>query len=413
MRFLEGIDAQRVGDERATVEVVHVQHADLADAGLHQLGGGHGGQDLVGLGEDLAGLGVDHVVGEHLADQVVGRHRQAVDAGVLELAHVPRGDAAAFLDDHLVADADLEARRLAAQPARHQAELDALRREVEGVLLEEQVEHLLVAVAERAQQDGDRQLAAAVDARVHAVLGVELEVEPGAAVGNHARREQQLARAVGLAAVVVEEHAGAAVQLRDDDALGAVDDERAVVGHQRQLAQVHLLLADVLDGLLGARRFLVEHHQAHLDAQRGRVGEAAQLALLDVEHGLAEAVAHVLEEGIAGVTDDREHAAERRVQADVVAAFLGGVRLQELAIGIELDGEQVGHLEDARPLAEILADALLLGEGICHCEHPLTAGYPARSARRLLTQRRASRPAGNPASRLAARRARSPRIAVT
>jgi len=115
---------------------------------------------------------------------------------------VARRDAAAFLDDHLVADANLEARRLAAQALRHEREFDAVRREVEGVLLEEQVEHLLVAVAERAQQDGDRQFAAAVDAREDAVLGVELEVEPGAAVGNDARREQQLARAVRLAAVV-------------------------------------------------------------------------------------------------------------------------------------------------------------------------------------------------------------------
>ena len=52
--------------------------------------------------------------------EVVGRHRQAVDAGVLELAHVARRDAAAFLDDDLVADADLEARGLAAQALRHE-----------------------------------------------------------------------------------------------------------------------------------------------------------------------------------------------------------------------------------------------------------------------------------------------------
>ena len=63
---------------------------------------------------------------------------------------------------------------------------------------------------------------------------------------------------MGLAAVVIEEHARRAVQLRDDDALGAVDDEGAVVGHQRQLAQIDLLLAHVLDRLLGAGGFLVE-----------------------------------------------------------------------------------------------------------------------------------------------------------
>ena len=61
------------------------------------------GQHFVGLGEDLAGLGVDDVVREHLADQVLGRNRQAVDARLLELPHVARGDAAAFLDDDLVA----------------------------------------------------------------------------------------------------------------------------------------------------------------------------------------------------------------------------------------------------------------------------------------------------------------------
>ena len=53
----------------------------------------------------------------------------------------------------------------------------------------------------------------------HDVLGVELDVEPRAAIGNDARREQQLARGVGLALVVVEEHARRTVHLRNDDAL--------------------------------------------------------------------------------------------------------------------------------------------------------------------------------------------------
>src|SRR3546814_956684 len=43
---------------------------------------------------------------------------------------------------------------------------------------------------ERQQQRRRRQLAAAVDAHVDEVLGIELEVEPGAAVGNHAGGER-------------------------------------------------------------------------------------------------------------------------------------------------------------------------------------------------------------------------------
>jgi hypothetical protein len=38
-------------------------------------------------------------------------------------------------------------------------------------------------------------------------------------------REQQLAGAVRLASVVLEEHARRSMQLADDDALGAVDDK--------------------------------------------------------------------------------------------------------------------------------------------------------------------------------------------
>ena len=88
----------------------------------------------------------------------------------------------------------------------------------------------------------------AVDADVADVLGIEFEVEPGAAIGDDAGGEQVLAAAVGLALVVVEEDAGAAVHLGDDDALGAVDDESAVVRHQGHVAHVDVLLLDVADG---------------------------------------------------------------------------------------------------------------------------------------------------------------------
>ncbi len=49
---------------------------------------------------------------------------------------------------------------------------------MEYVLFEEHVQHLFLGIAEGAQDDGHRQLAAPVDAREHAVLRVELEVQP-------------------------------------------------------------------------------------------------------------------------------------------------------------------------------------------------------------------------------------------
>ncbi len=357
------VDAQGVGDVRAAVEVVDPDRTDRVDAGL-----AHGLQHLlgdlvVGRGDQLAGLGVDHVVREHAADEVGVRHGQGGDAGVGELLDVARGDAAAGLDDDAVAVGQVEVQGLAAQALGNQLQLHALFGiDVEMVDLEELVEHLLVGVAQRAQQHRDRQLAAAVDAGEERVLGVELEVEPGAAVGDDAGRVQQLARAVGLAAVMVEEHARRAVQLGDDDALGAVDDEGAVVGHERDLAHVDLLLLHVLDRL--RRRLAVVDDQAHGHAQGGAVAEAAVAALALVEDGLAELVADVFQRRVAVVARDREHGLQGRVQAPVLALRRLLARLQEVAVRIDLDGEQERHLEDGTALAEVLADALLLGEGI-------------------------------------------------
>jgi hypothetical protein len=151
---------------------------DLADAGLDQLLDARRRENLVRLGNDLAGRRVDHVVGEDLAVDILARNAQPRDARVLELTHVPRRDATALLDDHLIADTNLEGRRLAAQTLRNQMQSDLVLAEIERVLIEERVEDLGLIHAECAQDDRHRELAAAVDAREHAVLRIELEVEP-------------------------------------------------------------------------------------------------------------------------------------------------------------------------------------------------------------------------------------------
>ena len=154
----------------------------------------------------------------------------------------------------------------------------------------EVVEKVLRRVAERAEQHGRVHLPAAVDADVDDVLRVELEVEPRAAVRDDARAVEELAARVRLALVVVEEDARAAVELADDDALGAVDDEGAGLRHQRDLAEVDLLLLDVADDALAAVAGVVDHQlRRHLD-RRGE-GHAALAALLDVVLRLLEVVA--------------------------------------------------------------------------------------------------------------------------
>jgi len=51
----------------------------------------------------------------------------------------------------------------------------------------------------------------------------------------------------------------------------------------------------------------------------------------------------------------------RRVQADVAALLGGLVLLEELTVGFQLDGQKIRDLEHALALAEVLADAFLLG----------------------------------------------------
>ncbi len=357
------IDAQGVGQVRATIQIVHPQgahgiHAGLAE-GLQLLVGDF----VVGLGQQFAGARVDHVVGQDAADDVIVRHGQGGNARGFQLLHVARGDALAGFDDDLVAVGQVEVQGLAAQALGDQFELHALIGiDVEGVDLEELGQHLFVAVAQRTQQDRHRQLAATVDTGEQRVLRVELKVQPGAAVRDDAGAVQQLARAVGLATVVVEEHARRTVQLRDDDALGAVDDEGAVVGHQRDFAEIDLLLLHVLDGLGG--RLAVVDHQAHGHAQRRTVAHATLAAFTLVEDRVAQLVAHVFQRSVATVAGDREHRLQGRVQAEITALGRIHVFLQEFAVGIHLDGEQERHFEDRALLAEILADTLFFGERI-------------------------------------------------
>jgi hypothetical protein len=259
---------------------------------------------------------------------------------------------------------DVESRDLTAESFRHQFELDTTVHEMEGVELEEFLEDLLRRHADRLEQDRDRHLPPTVHPEVQVVLGIELEVEPRAAVGDDPGGEEQLARAVRLAAVVLEEHARGTMQLGNDDPLRAVDHEGSGVGHERDLAHVDLLLLHFLDFLLDA--LAVENHQAHTGAQRSGISQAALLAFDDVEHRRAQGVADEIQAGIAAMADDGEDRLEGRLQARILALCGRRELLQKLEERLNLGGQQVRQGQDADALGEALADAFLFGECIAH-----------------------------------------------
>ena len=333
----------------------------MRDAGLGQLAHGLAGELVAGLGQDQAGLLVDQVAAQVAADQLLGGVVDLLHALLLDLLEQAGRHLGAGLGQRLAGGGidQVGGQLLAAQAVGAERGPPALPGAGEEDLVVEGVEDRLLVEAQGQQQRGHRQLAAPVDADMGQVLGVELEVEPGAAIGDDAGGIEELARAVGLAAVVVEEHAWAAVHLRDDDALGAVDDEGAVVRHERHVAHVDILLLDVAHALRARLLVDVPDDQAQGDAQGCRIGHAALMAFLDVVLRLLELVLDEVERGAIGEVAHREDRAEHLLEPDQVALGRGRVHLQERVVGLPLHLDEVRHLGDFGDAAEALANPFL------------------------------------------------------
>ncbi len=138
-------------------------------------------------------------------------------------------------------------------------------------LIAEQIDDLLIgAKTEGTDQDRDRHLSGAVHTDPEDIIGIGLVLQPCATVRNHLAAVEGLAVFILVNAVV---DARRTDQLRDNDTLCAVDDERTGLGHQGQIAHEDLLLLHVL-GI-----FLVV--KTDLDLERRSVGGIAFLALCD------------------------------------------------------------------------------------------------------------------------------------
>ena len=161
----------------------------------------------------------------------------------------------------------------------------------------------------------------------------------------------------------MKEDSRRAVQLRHDDAFGAVDDERAARRHQGDVTEVDLLLLDVADRLGAGFGILVPNDQADRHPQRHRVGHTAALALLFVERPLpfADRILDELEGGGLPEVADRKDGAEDFLQAEFLPLVGGDPHLQKAIVGLPLHLDEVRQLDCSRDLAEA---------------HPLAQGHP-------------------------------------
>ena len=360
------ISTQRLGDVGTLVQLVGVDALQVLHIGRTQLLQQGLGELFVGLGDDLAGVGIHDVLGHHTAHQEVFGHADVRGTRLLELAGVAHSDALVLGHNDLARlVGDVETGDFATQTLRHEGHLRAAVHQTEVVVDEEVGQDGFRRQTDGLEQDGHGHLAAAVDAEEQHVLGVEFEVQPGTAVRDDARREQQLARAVRLALVVLEEHAGRTVELRHDHALGTVDDERAFFGHQGHFAHVDLLLLDFLDhfGLAG-RRLTVVDDQLDAGAHSRREGQTPGLALAHVERRFGEVVLDKLHLHKTVVGDDGERGFKRGLQAFVGALLGWHTGLQEGGVGVLLHLQQVRNLDHVFTRTKTLADAFAFGVGI-------------------------------------------------
>src|SRR2546428_784765 len=209
-------------------------------------------------------------------------------------------------------------------------------------------------------------MTAAVRAGVEDGVGVEGGRDPRAGVGNRARRVGRLGGGQRLALVVVEEDAGGALELADDDPFGAVDDERALVGHEGKLTEVDFLTALFPDGPRLRLFVVVENDEAQRDLQGDREGHAAVMALLDRVLRITEVVRVELQQCVVVVVRDGKHRLEHRLQPDLLPAVRGSILLQKRLVRALLHLDEIRNLDDRRDLAEVLPTAAPALDSACH-----------------------------------------------
>ena len=313
-----------------------------------------GGDFVGGFGEDFTGGVVDEVLGEEQAERRFGSHFDLVDPGGFHLAPRALGDGLSGLHQHVafLVDDVGEGGFLAVQLGIEAPGDPAVVLKLVDFLLVEAVEDFGLAHAHGLEQDRGGHLAASVDADVQDVLVVEVEVEPRAAHGDHAAGVEHLAAGVRLAAVVLEDDAGRALELVDDDALGSVDDEGSLFGHQGQGSKIDILFLDIANGAGFGLVVHVIDDEADLDAHRGFIGKTLGDAFRLIVLGLADFVADEFEAGGTVEVFDWEDRTEDPFQTFIGETFYPSL-LHEFPVGVHLQVEQVGNLHLNLDLAKL------------------------------------------------------------
>ena len=339
----EALGVHHIIGKHLDKSALQVDHSLIDALGL-DLTGPFPGQDLTGLGNDLARHGIGNGLGQLLAVQaapdgqlfiefIAAHSGEIVPPGIKE-QRIQKG----FRGIHRggLAGAELTVNlQEGLLPALTGV---LLHRGQDAGVLTEHIDDLRIGPgAYRTDEAGDGQLSVLVDPHVEDVGQIRLILQPRAAVGDDSGAEGHIARLVLVSGKV---HAGGADDLGDDDPLGAVDDKGTGIGHEGEISHKDLLLLDLL-GLL------VPQTDPHLDG--GGIGGVPGLALLHIVlGGLIHFIVDKGELQVARIVGDGGHILKDLAQAGV----------QKPLIGFLLDLQQVGHVQDLCVAGIALAQGL-------------------------------------------------------
>ncbi len=224
-------------------------------------------------------------------------------------------------------------------------------------LVIEEIEDFLAVLPQCIEQGRDRQFALTVNPDIDDVFGVKFEIEPRAAVRNDPSRKQKLARTVGLAAIMVEQNTRRTVHLRYNHTLCAIDNESAIIRHERHIAHVNVLLFNIENRAGFGFLIDLKHDEAQGHFHRRSIGDPALLTLCGVMLRRLKFVMDEIKLCRARKIADWKDTAQGLFKAGNIARFL--VRAQELLIAFALNLNEVGHIDDFVNITEDLTNAAL------------------------------------------------------
>ena len=197
-------------------------------------------------------------------------------------------------------------------------------------------------VTDCAKESCDEELAAsalAVEVNIDQVIDIELDFHPGAAVRNDSVREERSSAGVtGL----LEADARRSVQLADDNALRAVDNESTAFGHHRDFTDVDVFIYN------GVFVF-----KSEINMKRG----AVSISVFDAVNGIllrkAQGIRDELQDHLFVKTFDWEDFVENLLETLVFTLVFRDVELQERFIGVDLNTDEVRYFQHFLQFSEI------------------------------------------------------------